>query len=163
MRKTQKVRSNKCCKCREKRKKSELAALALGSPLSSPLINILIFLVRPKLRCERRVKVDVDEPREDGEYGDDTHLTIDDDRPRIEVLRLEGVVVFDVNQYLRYRLEELRFPIVRGRHRLHAGLDIIGGGELGEDSPRYREEVTSTTLLPMELAIGIFTGNTMVA
>jgi hypothetical protein len=52
---------------------------------------------------------------------------------------------------------------VRGRHRLHAGLDIIGGGELGEDSPRYREEVTSTTLLPMELAIGIFTGNTMVA
>jgi hypothetical protein len=50
---------------------------------------------------------------------------------------------------------------VRGRHRLHAGLDIIGGGELGEDSPRYREEVTSTTLLPMELAIGIFTGNTM--
>ena len=89
----------------------------------------------------------------DGEYRDDAHLTHDYDRPRIHAPGLEGIVVLDVREYLRYRLEELRLLIVRGRHRLDTCLDeVIGRRETGEYAPHYRDEVTSAALLPVKLA-----------
>ncbi len=64
-------------------------------------------------------------------YGNDAHMTNNDDHPQIKVLGLAGVIVLEVDQYL-WCLEELWFPVLRGCHCLHPGLDEIVGWRAGQ-------------------------------